>query len=360
MGFFSSAFKSITKVVKKVAKSVKKLGSNVWSGVKKGFGKVSEAFGKLGPIGTIGLSMMMPGIGSALSGFWSTTAANLSLQPGFFGALGRGMTWAAEAASTAGSFVSKGINSVTETIGNALKHVGGDIASGADKMFQGTQKFLGVKDPSSIKDVGKWIGEQAEKITGKPDPLTEAQKAQKVFEANPELRSAFNQTEQARMTEIARNPNFATAVNPPAPVTELSDLEKASKLFKAKPGAADVGLSQADINQQFTSTVAQSPQTAQQFGGQVFDATKGAAGAAKTSITGTLLSAAKGGFDFLADEDQTPTLPRISGGDIGNAGISQRLGIGGQGAAGGSLVGAVSPQLLQQLQQANQRLQQVG
>ena len=58
--------KPFRKIVKGIAKGVRKVGRFL----KKGLGKVAKAFGKLGPLGSIALSFMLPGIGSALSSWY--------------------------------------------------------------------------------------------------------------------------------------------------------------------------------------------------------------------------------------------------------------------------------------------------
>ncbi len=55
----------LRKIGKKIKKRFKKIGKKL----KKGFGKFARAFGKLGPLGSIALSFLLPGIGSVLSGW---------------------------------------------------------------------------------------------------------------------------------------------------------------------------------------------------------------------------------------------------------------------------------------------------
>ena len=57
----------LRKVGKKIAKGVRKIGRKL----KKGLGKIAKAFGKLGPLGTIGLGILFPGLGGAVSGWLS-------------------------------------------------------------------------------------------------------------------------------------------------------------------------------------------------------------------------------------------------------------------------------------------------
>lgn len=55
--------------LRKVGKKIKKVFKKIGKAIKKGFGKVAKAFGKLGPLGSIALSFLLPGIGNMLSGW---------------------------------------------------------------------------------------------------------------------------------------------------------------------------------------------------------------------------------------------------------------------------------------------------
>jgi len=55
MGWLRKKAKQIGNVFKKIGKKLKK-----------GLGKVAKAFGKLGPLGSLALSFILPGLGSAI------------------------------------------------------------------------------------------------------------------------------------------------------------------------------------------------------------------------------------------------------------------------------------------------------
>ena len=57
--------------LRKIGKKVKRGFSKIGKKLKKGLGKVAKAFGKLGPLGSIALSFILPGMGSVLSGWLS-------------------------------------------------------------------------------------------------------------------------------------------------------------------------------------------------------------------------------------------------------------------------------------------------
>ena len=52
----------LRKKAKQIAGAFRKVGRKL----KKGLGKIAKAFGKLGPLGSIALSFILPGIGSAI------------------------------------------------------------------------------------------------------------------------------------------------------------------------------------------------------------------------------------------------------------------------------------------------------
>tara|TARA_R100001015_G_C4633598_1_gene198795 strand:+ start:295 stop:1389 length:1095 start_codon:yes stop_codon:yes gene_type:complete len=100
----------LRKIGKKIGKGIKSVGRKL----KKGFGKVAKAFGKLGPLGTVALSFILPGVGSWISGIAEGTSF---LQP-----LAQGLV-------NAGNFVKNGVgrvfNKVTDAIEYSMNKVSG-------------------------------------------------------------------------------------------------------------------------------------------------------------------------------------------------------------------------------------------
>lgn len=84
----------LRKIGKKIGSKFKKIGKKLM----KGFGKVAKVFGKLGPLGSIALSFIIPGMGGWLS-------------------------------SLAGG------NSILAPVANALQTVGGKVTNGIGKVF---------------------------------------------------------------------------------------------------------------------------------------------------------------------------------------------------------------------------------
>jgi len=115
------------KFVKKTFKSMKKILKNPGRAIKKGLGKIGKAFGKLGPIGTIALSLMMPGLGAA----WTTFGTYAAGTSGAMGAVLQGI-------ATAGNAIGSVYSSITGMVSKTLNTVTGG-ASGKLSNWIGTK-----------------------------------------------------------------------------------------------------------------------------------------------------------------------------------------------------------------------------
>lgn len=108
--FIKKGLKKITKpfrkVVKGIAKGVRKIGRVL----KRGLGKVAKTFGKLGPLGSIALSFMLPGIGSALSSWYGGLGSGNIIK-----IIGDGIVGAAQA-------VKGGVGRVFSSITNGIEY----------------------------------------------------------------------------------------------------------------------------------------------------------------------------------------------------------------------------------------------
>ena len=188
MGFFSSIFKKIKKAVTKplskifkgVGKGIAKVAKNVWKGVK-GLGtKAVQAYGKfsqkLGPIGTIGLSMAMPYFLGAFSGagggLWTGFGKAMGTQvtgPGgqifktglshsqnpFLSIIGK----AGKGAYNAGNFIGGTAKGISQTISETFKSFGsGNISQGFKNLYQGTTEVLTGKAGMGTSNVARYSG----------------------------------------------------------------------------------------------------------------------------------------------------------------------------------------------------------
>lgn len=155
MGFFSKVFKTVTKPFKKIVKGVAKGVRKVGRFLKKGLGKVAKAFGKLGPLGTIALSFMLPGIGSALGSWYAGLGSAGGAMGTFIKTIGTGIQ---SAASTIGSGVGNVFSSITKGIEYGMNKVG-TVFGGKGTAGTTFRNFVsdvtgGVITPSDIANKG--------------------------------------------------------------------------------------------------------------------------------------------------------------------------------------------------------------
>ena len=117
--FFKKVFKGIKKVVKPIGKALKK-----------GLGKIGKA---LGPVGTLALSLMLPGIGAA----WASFAGAGGLAATTGGVLGGVMKGIAAAGNAVGTVYS----SVSSMVGSVVKAIPG-VGDAYTKLSTFTTKMM--------------------------------------------------------------------------------------------------------------------------------------------------------------------------------------------------------------------------
>ena len=132
----------IKKVFKKVFKRMKKVLSPVGKALKDGLGSVGRFFGKMGPLGTLALTLMLPGIGAA----WSSFGAWAGAQGGLLGGV---MNTIAQAGNLAGNVYSSVTGMVSDVVGKIAGNTIGKIPVGSGKnltdVYNGFTKFVGNK-----------------------------------------------------------------------------------------------------------------------------------------------------------------------------------------------------------------------
>ena len=132
MGFFSKVFKGVGKVFRKIGRGLKKVAAK--------FGKF---MGKIGIIGQIGLSLLLPGVG-AMFGKMAGAMINTSMG-GLTGAIVKGAGQVLNAAVNVGTKVGSTFKSITEGVTKVM----GEVATaGLDK--------LGLSDST----FGKYLAEK--------------------------------------------------------------------------------------------------------------------------------------------------------------------------------------------------------
>ena len=115
----------LRKIGKKIGRGIKKVGRKL----KNGLGGIAKAFGKLGPLGSVALSFIIPGIGSWLGGL-----------AGSGGALGTIATGIQNAAGFVGEGVSRLFTRVTDAVSFGMDKVG--TLFGREGMGTNFQNFV--------------------------------------------------------------------------------------------------------------------------------------------------------------------------------------------------------------------------
>jgi hypothetical protein len=125
MGIFSG--------IKKVFKGVGKIFKKIGKGIKKAFKGIGKFMGKIGIIGQIGLSLLLPGIGTMLGGLAGSMIATGG------SALVKGAGHFLKAAVTVGSKIGGMVKTVTQGVTNVIGNVAGSVLNkipGADSLVK--------------------------------------------------------------------------------------------------------------------------------------------------------------------------------------------------------------------------------
>lgn len=131
MGFFSKVFKKIKKGFKGVFKGIGK-------GIKSAFKKFGKFMGKIGIIGQLAMSFILPGIGSALMGKLGAGFGKLT------GALAKGgkIAQAAGKVLEAGASFAKAGTSAFKTVTEGISNFVGEFSKTALKKIPGMEKIM--------------------------------------------------------------------------------------------------------------------------------------------------------------------------------------------------------------------------
>jgi len=149
----------LRQIGKKIGKGIKSIGKKL----KSGLGKVAKAFGKLGPLGSIALSFILPGIGSWIS--------NVAQGSSFIAPIAQGLV-------NAGKFVKNGVGKVFNRVTDAIEYsinkvssIGGEGVAGSNFRNWASEVTGGFIEPSTegINDIT--VSGSTKTITG-PDGFT--------------------------------------------------------------------------------------------------------------------------------------------------------------------------------------------
>ena len=196
-----SIFKKIRKGFKRLGSSVAKRMRKIGRGVKKGFSKLTRAFGKLGPLGHLAMFFILPGMGNVLTSWMGKFGSKvMSMLPkGFAKTLGTIGTKIKAGAS----FITKPLGAVYNTVSKALT-AGIDAVTapfmggtGAATRFQNfvsstAEKFSATPttETMSTADIAEAQAEAVSKVTGPKVPLGEEARNARIGEISPDITKA--------------------------------------------------------------------------------------------------------------------------------------------------------------------------
>lgn len=143
------------KLFKKVFKKMKKIFKPIGRELKRGLKSVGKAFGKLGPIGTLALSLMLPGAGTVLGSLGnvvSNVAASAPFSGTIFGPVGKVIQGVAKVAQAGGKVYS----SISEFVGNTVNGLTGGSFKG--EMIKGPDGKM-IPNPNYTKGASRKFGD---------------------------------------------------------------------------------------------------------------------------------------------------------------------------------------------------------
>ena len=157
------------KLFKKVFKSIKKVFKPIGKELKRGLKSVGKFFGKLGPVGTLALSLMIPGAGT-LMGSFGTAVGNVAATAPFsgtiFGPVGKVIQGVAKVAQTGGRVY----NSITKFVGDTVNMLTGGSFKGEMIPTEVTDKVTGKVTTEMVKNTaykeggarafGNWVSKK--------------------------------------------------------------------------------------------------------------------------------------------------------------------------------------------------------
>jgi len=153
MGFLSKIFKPFKKIIKGVGKAIKGVAKVLWKPIKAVLKPIGKIFGKLGPLGTIALGFLLPGIGGVLGSWFNAAGGAFQglFAPGSFmhnaiGSIGQAIQGAAKFGS----------DMYGKTIGRVFDSVSGAIRGGIEGLTGG-----------KVGEFGKWTQSFMDKISYK-------------------------------------------------------------------------------------------------------------------------------------------------------------------------------------------------
>ena len=148
----------LRKKVKQVGRAIKKVGKKIGKAFKAVFKPFAKVFGKLGPIGSIAMMMIMPGVGQMLAGW----GANMG------GMIGSAIQFTGNAINYVASAPQKIFGSLTDALGRGINMLTGKTTAGpswwdhlSDKYGKFDVSAAGQKDIAFFKTKFGGLGPEA-------------------------------------------------------------------------------------------------------------------------------------------------------------------------------------------------------
>lgn len=163
----------IKKIFKKVFKKFKKILSPIGKELKKGLKGVGKFFGKLGPIGTLALSLMLPGIGSALTSFGAWAGVGAGATAPFAGTIFGPLGKVIQGVAKVGNGVGKVFSSASEFVGNTVNTITGGKAGEFSNWVSGkldkTRQMFGLETSMNQTGFETALNDNAKTLQGVND-----------------------------------------------------------------------------------------------------------------------------------------------------------------------------------------------
>ena len=237
----------LRKVGKKIARGFRKVGR----ALKKGIGKIGKAFGKLGPLGSLALSFILPGVGT-----WLTTGPLASVVKPIIDGI-----------SAAGNFIKGGVKTVFNKVTDAIEYGINAVSDGSGTQFKNwvSETTKGFVDPSTKElpsDLSKKV-DKFEASKGYTEDLVKVDTSEGVEYYQTDADGAIKQDPYKVITDTTTEEALETAKDTVAGVKDrykkIQAVSSASNVFTQqeeaeqfnndyrKQQAADIALENLEI-----------------------------------------------------------------------------------------------------------------
>jgi hypothetical protein len=206
--------------LKKIGKGIKSTFSKIGKGIKSAFKSIGKFMDKIGIIGQIGLSLLLPGIGSALSGMWGSLVGGLQAYSGVGASIVNGAGNFLNTATRIAADITKPFTTITEGVKNVVGETlkAGANALGVDTAFLKAGETFGSEyltnlgtsiSKANLTSIGDTFGASVDKFMGSFSGAG----------VDPTGAYETNRLEAANIT-----PDKVSAITPPTPQFAEPDL----------------------------------------------------------------------------------------------------------------------------------------